>query len=97
MCCAASASTTRVEYNVNGIPLCNGMATIAKTEIFTPFLQSRKVSLRGYVIFQKHKPKKGRVRLRVYLRSESDSLRPLDNSPAYGCHATQSLLAKLSS
>lgn len=58
MCCAASASTTRVEYNVSGIPLCNGMATIAKTEIFTPFLQSRKVSLRGYVIFQKHKPRK---------------------------------------
>lgn len=45
---------------------------------------------------QKHKPKKGRVRLRVYLRSEFDSLRPLDNSrSAYGCHATQSLLAKL--
>lgn len=39
---ATSASTTRLEYDVNGIPLCDVMETVIKTEIFTPLLQSRK-------------------------------------------------------
>lgn len=61
--CATLAGTVNLECNVNSIPLGNGMVTIIKAEIFTPFLQSRKVSLRGYVIVQKHKPEKGRVQL----------------------------------
>lgn len=55
------------------VPLGNGMATVIKAEMFTPLLQSRKVSLRGHVIVQKHKPEKGRERLRVQVRAESDS------------------------
>ena len=57
----------------NSIRLGNGVATVIKAEMFTPFLQSRKVSLRGHVIVQKHKPEKGRVRLRVQVRAEPDS------------------------
>nr|CAI9703117.1 unnamed protein product [Rangifer tarandus platyrhynchus] len=80
------SGTIDLECNVNSIPLGNGMVTIIKAEIFTPFLQSRKVSLRGYVIVQRRKPEKSRVRLRVQVRAESDS-KATALLAGYGCQS----------
>ncbi|CAI9165675.1 unnamed protein product [Rangifer tarandus platyrhynchus] len=80
------SGTIDLECNVNSIPLGNGMVTIIKAEISTPFLQSRKVSLRGYVIVQRRKPEKSRVRLRVQVRAESDS-KATALLAGYGCQS----------